>query len=89
MSRNFKLLPVKIESVPQVETELKNVYKQLNLFTGEVVARDTSKDLFEVYKFNKVTKINKDEANLATLYDIVGTLALKLGELGAIKTIKR
>jgi len=84
MPRNFKQLPTKLETLPQMETEVKNIYKQLNLFTSEVVARDTSKDLFEIPIYNKVLKIDRDTATAAEVYDLLATLIVKLKELNAL-----
>lgn len=89
MPRNFKRSPAKFTTVPKLDDEFDNITKQLNLFAAEVVTADTTKDLFEVYKFNKRLYIKKEDASLENLYDFVATLALKLGEINAIKTIKR
>lgn len=73
-----------------LEDELNNVYKQLNLFSSEVVSADKSNEQFEVFKYNKKLSINNDgDTTLGDVVDFVATLALKLGELNAIKTIKR
>jgi hypothetical protein len=85
-NRNFKRLPgQRFETVNKLDDELDNVYKQLNLFSAEVVVSDTSKDLFEIQKYNKLLKINKDTATLGDVIDFVATLSIKLGELKAIK----
>jgi hypothetical protein len=87
MARNFKRLPgQKFESVPKLDDEVDNIVKQLNLFSAEVVTGDTSKDLFEIQKYNKLLKINRDTSTLGDVIDFVSTMALKLGELKAIKT---
>ena len=82
--RNFKRMPVKFGSVPQLDDELDNVYKQLNLFTGETVRHDESKDLFEIQKYNKLFKINRDTATLGEVVDVLATLMVKLKDLNAI-----
>jgi hypothetical protein len=82
--RNFKRMPVKFGSVPQLDDELDNVYKQLNLFTGETVRHDDSKDLFEIPEYNKVLKIDRATATVPELYDLVATLIVKLKDLNAI-----
>jgi hypothetical protein len=90
MHRNFKRLPgQKFTAVAKLDDEIDNIVKQLNLFSAEAVTTDTTKDLFEIYKFDKKLYLKKEDANLENLYDFVATLALKLGEINAIKTIKR
>jgi hypothetical protein len=85
--RNFKRLPgTEYKDIPKMDDELNNIVKQLNLFGDEVVVKDTSKDLFEIQKYNKLLKINRDTATLGDVVDFVATMAIKLGELKAFNT---
>lgn len=88
-TRNFRRLPGQIENFEKLNDELDSIIKQVNLFSSEVIKADTSKDLFEIQKYNRVLKINRDAVTLGELADFVATMAIKLGELGLIKTEKR
>lgn len=85
MSRNFKRLPgQRYSQIAKLDDELDNIYKQLNLSSAETVRHDDSKDLFEIQKYNKVFKINRDTATLGEVVDVLATLIVKLNELNAI-----
>jgi len=89
-NRNFKRLPgTKYETVNKLDDEIDNVVKQLNLFSAEVVTADSSKDQFEVFKYDKKLSINRDTATLGDVVDFVATLAIKLKDINAIKLIER
>jgi len=87
--RDIKRLPGKFEGVPRLDEEFDNIYKELNTVINEAALKDTSKDLFEIQKYDNQLKINRDTATLGDVVDFVATLAIKLGELGLIKTEKR
>ena len=87
--RNFKRLPGQAGDFDKVNKELDNLTKQLNLFSKEAVTADQSKDQFEIYNFDKKLSINKDTATLSDVIDLLGTLAIKLNDIKAIRAIKK